>query len=77
MTGMMLYFQDVDGEMGEISDSLGVCYRGQWDAEVTDFVAAVEDDRDGTGFGGLDVVTHLLIELPTEIPIAEINRQVI
>lgn len=74
---MMLYFQDVDGEMGEISDSLRVCYTGHWEEEVSDFVAEVADDRDGTGFRGLDVITHLLIELPAELPIAEINREVI
>lgn len=33
-----LYFQDVFGARGEISDTLEVSYSGRWEEELEDFV---------------------------------------
>lgn len=74
---MPLYFQDVFGATGEISDSLAISYTGHWEEEMADFVARVGDDGlvgDG-GSDRVDDVGHLLNELPDEFPIREISRE--
>lgn len=76
MLSMPLYFQDVFGARGKISDTLEVSYSGRWEDGLEDFVAEMGDD---TLFGGggpemLDGANYLLIELPKEFPIREISR---
>lgn len=74
---MTLYFQDVFGATGVISDSLEVSYSGRWQEEIEDFVEGMEDDG-LVGDGGRDTLNwanYLLIELPKEFPIREISRE--
>lgn len=74
---MPLYFQDVFGATGVISDSLAISYTGHWKEEMADFVASVGDDGlvGDDGSDRVDDVGHLLNELPAEFPIREIRRE--
>lgn len=73
----MLHFTDGYGNSGRITDSLDVWYSGYWEDEVIDFVQGLETDEDveSAGVEDLDPETHVLVELPEEVPIVEIERE--
>jgi hypothetical protein len=62
---MIVTFEDADGETGRVTDDLDVEYDGQWDEQVRDRVADVEERyRNGDELLGEDALSTLVTELP-------------
>lgn len=65
---MPLRFKDEKGHYGTITESLEVRYSGQWRQEVSEIVREANEDTPD------DPMTHLIIELPKNVPIPEVSR---
>ena len=62
---MIVTFEDADGETGRVTDDLDVEYDGQWEEQVRDRVADVEERyRNGDELLGEDALSTLVTELP-------------
>jgi hypothetical protein len=62
---MIVTFEDADGETGRVTDDLDVEYDGQWEEQVRDHVADVEERyRNGDELLGEDALSTLVTELP-------------
>lgn len=74
---MPIEFRDKDGVKGWISEALEVEYYGRFNDEIVKFVSGLEEfcgeDR---GADGEDVMTHVLLELPENAPVIEVERPV-
>lgn len=62
-------FRDVHGRTGQISAGLDVEYRGQWKGEIESTVERIADERPSQ-----EVDDHIVIELPEEAPIDDVER---
>lgn len=73
---MRISFRDGDGTRGVITQDLDVCYEARWESEVK---SCVEEVRQELQSNGEDIrvetaANQLIIDLPEEIPIHEIER---
>lgn len=66
----------MDGQRGRVTDSLDVEYSGDWREDVEECVQDVEEDVDAGGEHGRpdDLYTRLVLELPEEAPIVEVEQ---
>lgn len=73
---MRLSFEDHNGATGEVTESLDVEYSGNWKEDVEECVRTVESDLSpGPDTGPAeDPYTRLVLELPEEAPIVEIEQ---
>ena len=73
---MKLSFRDYNGRTGEVTETLDVQYNGNWEEDVEECVGSVEDDLSpGRDTGPAeDPYTRLVIELPEEAPIVEVEQ---
>lgn len=71
-----LHFTDTRGREGEISESLEVEYDGQWRQEVAAELRriAAEAQQDDPEDPPTDVYTRIVLELPDEAPVKEVER---
>lgn len=74
---MPIVFRDRDGVKGWISEALEVEYYGRFADEIERFVSGAEEfcEEDRT-FDGEDVMTHVLLELPENAPVIEVERPI-
>lgn len=74
---MPIEFRDTDGVKGWISEALEVEYYGRFTDEIEKFVSGLEEfcDED-RAFDGEDVMTHVVLELPENAPVVEVQRPV-
>lgn len=74
---MPIEFRDKDGVKGWISEALEVEYYGRFNDEIVKFVSGLEEfcgeDR---VVDGEDVMTHVLLELPENAPVVEVERPI-
>lgn len=71
-----LRFKDPDGRTGRISETLEIDYDGEWEEEVTRGLERIKaeagpDDPDDPLH---EVYTLIVLELPDEAPIIEVER---
>ena len=73
---MTLSFRDTDGQRGRVTDSLDVEYSGDWREDVEECVQDVEEAVDSGGGSEPtdDLYTRLVLELPEEAPIVEVEQ---
>lgn len=73
---MIVTFEDADGETGRVTDDLTVEYEGQWEEQVRERVADVEERyRNGDRLLGEEALSKLVEELPEEPRVVEAKRQ--
>lgn len=71
-----VFFRDAEDRPGRVTEDLVVDYHGEWNEAVEACVRRIEAEH-GSGAGeafDADVSDELLIELPEEAPIVEIER---
>lgn len=71
-----IQFTDTRGQSGEITESLEVEYDGEWRQEVAEELRriAAETQRDDPDDPPTDVYTRIVLELPDEAPVREVER---
>lgn len=69
-------FRDADGVKGYVTDNLEVVYQGRWVEEVRESIEEIRDEHhSGNGEVSVeDVGSSLVIGLPEDAPIVEIQR---
>lgn len=72
----VIHFRDRHGKSGVITDSLEVRYDGAWQSEVEECLRRVraESGTDGADEEDPSVYTRLVLILPEDAPIVEIER---
>lgn len=73
---MKIVFEDHLGDEGRVLGDLTVDYEGRWSDEVesvVDALGAVQSQRDGQDLATVD--QELLLELPEQVPVTEIERR--
>ena len=71
---MPLAFENADGRNGRVTDDLDVEYSGDWREDVERCVRQVEDETADESGRRWDRYTRLVIGLPEEAPIVEVER---
>lgn len=75
---VFISFVDENGVSGRVSEDLTVEYDGDWLEEIEDFLGeleaefSIEEDREAGS--DPDLVHEVLIELPEQVPIVEVER---
>lgn len=71
-----LRFTDPDGRTGRISETLEIDYEGEWEEEVTSGLERIAADAGAEGPEDPlhEVYTLIVLELPDEAPIIEVER---
>lgn len=65
---VMLSFEDANGRRGKVTETLEIDYSGPWKEDIEETVQKVETDCKD------DPYTRLILELPEEAPIVEIEQ---
>lgn len=73
---MTLSFEDTDGRSGRVTETFEVVYAGPWKADVEACVRRIENDHRGDepDRQADDPYTRLILELPEEAPVVEVER---
>lgn len=75
---MFISFVDENGVSGRVSEDLTVEYDGDWLEDVESYLAELEDefttDEEVQLGPDPDLVQEVLIELPEQLPIVEVER---
>jgi hypothetical protein len=73
---MPLSFEDANGRNGRVTETFEIVYAGSWREDIEACVRRIENDHhsDDPDRRADDPYTRLILELPEEAPIIEIEQ---